>query len=131
MRAAKWSSAALLAALPAGLFLHHNAPVSTAASLPRPVVHRPVSLRLTGTIVALKSATSTTPRPTGSRSNFNRGGDGGDMRGGDFSLTLLTMAQAGARVKVGDVVAQFDPQNQRLRLDDYADGLAQLGGGLE
>jgi HlyD family secretion protein len=56
------------------------------------------------------------------------GGGGRDMGGGggpmnDFSLVLLHLASPGARVNVGDEVAQFDPQLQKERLDDYRDSL--------
>jgi multidrug resistance efflux pump len=39
---------------------------------------------------------------------------------------LLTLAKPGTHVKQGDVVAQFDPQNQLQRLDDYKDTVIQL-----
>ena len=56
------------------------------------------------------------------------GGGGRDMGGGggpqnDFSLVLLHLASPGAKVKAGDEVAQFDPQLQKERLDDYRDSL--------
>jgi HlyD family secretion protein len=44
----------------------------------------------------------------------------------DFSLVLIKLAQPGSRVKAGDVIAQFDPQMQQQRLDDYKDSLIQL-----
>ena len=44
---------------------------------------------------------------------------------GDFSLVLLKLASPGVRVKTGDVVAEFDPQNQLQRLDDYKDSAVQ------
>jgi multidrug efflux pump subunit AcrA (membrane-fusion protein) len=47
------------------------------------------------------------------------GGGGGGMMGGGFGLTLLKLAPAGARVKKGDVVAEFDNETQVRRLDDY------------
>jgi HlyD family secretion protein len=36
------------------------------------------------------------------------------------------LAKAGTHVRNGDVVAQFDPQNQLQRLDDYKDTVVQL-----
>jgi HlyD family secretion protein len=54
------------------------------------------------------------------------GGPGGGGPGGDFNLVLLHLAKAGLRVKAGDVVAEFDPQNQLQRLDDYKDSVVQL-----
>lgn len=45
--------------------------------------------------------------------------------GGDFMLVLLQVAAAGAHVKKGDVVAEFDRQYQMLRIDDYKDTVVQ------
>jgi len=99
------------------------------------------SLRVNGTVAAQKFAALLAPRITGSRSGINRGGDnnfggpggggggggnpGGGM-GGDFTLILLHLAKAGVHVKAGDVVAEFDPQFQAQRLDDYKDSVIQL-----
>jgi HlyD family secretion protein len=44
---------------------------------------------------------------------------------GDFSLILMHLANPGIRVKTGEVVAEFDPQLQLQRLDDYKDTLDQ------
>src|SRR5262249_27555461 len=75
----------------------------------------------------LKSVTLTAPRIRGSRSGLNRGGDTAAIRGGgDFNLVLLSLVKPGARVKAGDVVAQFDAQSQQDRLDDYRDTVLQL-----
>jgi HlyD family secretion protein len=82
-------------------------------------------LRLTGTIAAEKSVTLLAPRIQGSRSDFNRGGPGGGG-GLDFNLVLLHLAKPGMMVKAGDVVAEFDTQNQAQRLDDYRDTVVQL-----
>jgi HlyD family secretion protein len=84
------------------------------------------TLRLSGSIEALNAISLTAPRILGSRSGFNRGGDGGGGGGSDFNLVLLTLAKAGTPVKEGDVVAQFDPQNQLQRLDDYRDTVVQM-----
>jgi multidrug resistance efflux pump len=93
-----------------------------------------VTLRLTGSFAALKSAYLLAPRILGSRSGFNRGGDtnfggpaGGAVGGGgDFNLVLLSLAKAGTRVHEGDVVGQFDTQSQVQRLDDYRDTVVQF-----
>lgn len=95
------------------------------------------TVRVTGTVAAMNSASLMAPRILGSRSGVNRGGDtnfsgplGGGGAGGaggaDFNLVLLTLAKAGTHVKAGDVVAQFDPQSQLQRLDDYKDTVVQL-----
>jgi multidrug efflux pump subunit AcrA (membrane-fusion protein) len=54
-------------------------------------------------------------------------------RGGpaDFQLVLTELAEAGKKVKEGDVVAVFDAVNMRLRLDDEQADRVQLEGQLE
>jgi HlyD family secretion protein len=100
------------------------------------------TIRVNGTVAAERSASLLAPRILGSRGDFNRGGDGGGRPGGgggggggmaggggpggDFSLVLLTLGKAGSHVKVGDIVGQFDPQNQMQRLDDYKDSVIRL-----
>ena len=49
----------------------------------------------------------------------------------DFELVLVNVASPGARVKKGDVVAEFDRQYMLLRLDDYKDSVAQLEANLK
>jgi HlyD family secretion protein len=88
---------------------------------------RAAALRVAGSISAIKSVSLLAPRVLGSRSGVNRGGDGGGGGGGgDFNLVLLSLAKAGTKVAAGDVVAQFDSQNQVQRLDDYRDAVIQL-----
>ena len=96
------------------------------------------TVRVNGTVAAQNSAALLAPRIMGSRGDANRGGDGqgrqpgggggGGMGGpgGDFSLVLLHLAKAGIHVKAGDMIAEFDPQNQLQRLDDYKDSVIQL-----
>jgi HlyD family secretion protein len=106
------------------------------------------TIRVNGTIAARDRWNILAPRIQGSRSDVNRGGMGGGNAGGgggrgsgggasqigfggggpsgDFSLILMKLAAPGSRVKKGDVVAQFDPQMQNQRLDDYKDSLIQL-----
>ena len=101
------------------------------------------TIRVNGTVSAQNFAALLAPRILGSRGNFNRGGDGGGSGGGgdrgggggmggpggggpgDFNLVLMQLAKPGVRVKTGDIVAQFDPQNQLQRLDDYKDSAIQ------
>ena len=109
------------------------------------------TIRVNGTIAAETSQALLAPRILGSRGDFNRGGDGGGAwrrrwrwrkrrrwrrrcgggmmggggPGGDFQLALMSLAKAGTHVKQGDVIAQFDPQNQMQRLDDYKDSVVQ------
>ena len=100
------------------------------------------TIRVNGTVAAQSSQALLAPRIMGSRGDFNRGGDGGGRQGGggggnagggggmggpggDFQLVLMTLAKPGMRVKTGDVVGQFDPQNQMQRLDDYKDFVVQ------
>ena len=67
------------------------------------------TLRLTGTTEAEDSMQLRAPYLRGRRS---RG------RPGAFQLTLEDLIEAGARVREGDVVAEFDPVGMRNRLDD-------------
>ena len=112
------------------------------------------TIRVAGTISAERFAALLAPRIMGSRGNVNRGGDfgrgggGGAFAGGgtvmsaspaaqtgpvmggggpmtDFSLILLRLAKPGLHVKTSDVVAEFDPQLQLQRLDDYKDAVDQ------
>jgi multidrug efflux pump subunit AcrA (membrane-fusion protein) len=46
-------------------------------------------------------------------------------RGGGSSLTLIHMAEGGAEVKKGDVVAEIDPERLRQQIDDYEDTISQ------
>jgi HlyD family secretion protein len=99
------------------------------------------TVRVNGTVAAQNSAALLAPRSLGSRGDFIRGGDGGGRQssgggggggggmggpGGDFSLVLLHLGKAGSHVKQGDVIAEFDPQNQAQRYDDYKDTVIQL-----
>jgi multidrug efflux pump subunit AcrA (membrane-fusion protein) len=85
------------------------------------------TLRVSGTLEAEKFVTLLAPRIQGSRSGLNRGGPGGGG-GLDFNLVLLRLAKPGTMVKAGDVVGQFDTENQLQRLDDYRDAVVQLEG---
>jgi multidrug efflux pump subunit AcrA (membrane-fusion protein) len=49
----------------------------------------------------------------------------------DFNLTVLKLAEPGAHVKQGDVIAEFDRQVQLLRQDDYLDTVKQLDDNIE
>ena len=84
------------------------------------------TVRVNGTVNAKNFAALMAPRILGSRSGLNRGGDSGSIGPmGDFSLVLMKFAKPGVHVKTGDVVAEFDPQNQLQRLDDYKDSAVQ------
>jgi len=108
------------------------------------------TVRVNGTVNAQNFAALMAPRILGSRTGLNRGGDGGDSGGGgrqggggggggggagggfggggpmgDFSLVLMKLAKPGIHVKAGEIVAEFDPQNQLQRLDDYKDTAVQ------
>jgi multidrug resistance efflux pump len=106
-------------------------PAVPAATAARRAVR--ATVRMSGTLSAMKSVALLAPRILGSRSGVNRGGDsnfggaaGGGASGSDFNLVLLNLVKAGSHVKTGDVVAQFDPQNQLQRLDDYKDTVVQM-----
>ncbi|MEO8027667.1 MAG: HlyD family efflux transporter periplasmic adaptor subunit [Bryobacteraceae bacterium] len=56
---------------------------------------------------------------------FNFGGGGGGGFGGEFSLSLLSLAKSGSTVQKDQVVAEFDRQNMMNRVDDYKASVAQ------
>jgi HlyD family secretion protein len=148
-RTAMWGIALAVVVLAGGIGLYVNnqsqsktsggGPVVSVATVAVGLGDLNASLRVNGTVAAQKFAALLAPRITGSRSGINRGGDamfgggggggggnpGGGM-GGDFTLILLHLAKAGIHVKSGDVVAEFDPQFQAQRLDDYKDSVVQL-----
>ena len=55
------------------------------------------------------------------------GGGGGGAGGpsGDFALVLMSLPNAGGRVKKGDPVAEFDRVSMLNRIDDYKDSVIQ------
>lgn len=72
-------------------------------------------LRVSGTVEAVKAVTIVTPRLSGPASN---------------SLVITRLASAGSRVRAGDVVVQFDPQDQvqtaQDRRAEYLDFTEQI-----
>lgn len=136
---AKWLISLFLILILGGLAYWKFRP---AAKTGGPVITVPVTsaiagdlqrtVRVTGTVAARNFASLLAPRVLGSRSNVNRGGMGGALAGGasDFNLILLHLVKAGAHVKKDEVVAQFDPTNQLLRLDDYKDAVIQTNNSI-
>jgi multidrug resistance efflux pump len=139
-RKMRWCIPPVAAACALGIIHHYEtkaAPkassdaVETTAS-PAPATTSSVSTRVIGSVAALNSVSLLAPRIPGSRSGINRGGDiSGGAGGLDFNLVLLSLAKPGTRVKAGDIVAQFDPQNQMQRLDDYKDTVVQLENNIQ
>jgi len=87
------------------------------------------TVRIAGTVAAEQYASIMAPRIQGNRGNYNRGGQGGNGGNGnnnDFNLLLTKLAEPGSSIKAGDVVAEFDTEAQRTRLDDYKDSVVQL-----
>lgn len=138
-RTALWGTLLVLAVLAGGVALYLNTrPGQKAANKGGGIVTIPTvavslgglneTIRVSGTVAAQNFAALLAPRIRGSRGDFNRGGDRGGGGGGmgDFSLVLLKLETPGKRVKTGDVVAQFDPQFQAQRYDDYKDSVVQL-----
>jgi multidrug efflux pump subunit AcrA (membrane-fusion protein) len=130
-----WTLVVILVVLAAGVAYYYKtqagakvatkgtlASVSTIVIAPGEVTS---TIRVSGTIGAQNFAALLAPRILGSRTGMNRGGDGGGPMG-DFNLVLMKLAKPGVRVKTGDIVAEFDPQNQLQRLDDYKDSAIQL-----
>ena len=134
-----WIVPLVLMAAAAGYLVYRNANADrrTAAGGKGAVAVGAVSLgdlystvRISGTVVAERSAIIRAPRILGSRGDVNRGGGGAHDHGPaghpDFILNLIHLARAGTHVRAGDVVAEFDPENQLQRLDDYRDSVVQL-----
>ncbi len=151
----KWPIFLLLVAILGGLGYYlwqsnqaatSGGPITTIQTVAADLGNVDASIRINGTIAAKTQYSIMAPRIQGSRSDMNRGGSanmqGGGGRGSvggggggpqgfgasmmtDFSLVLIKLAAPGSRVKAGDVIAQFDPQMQRQRMDDYKDQLAQ------
>ncbi len=87
------------------------------------------TVRIAGTVAAERYASIMAPRIQGNRGNYNRGGQGGNGGNGannDFNLLITKLATPGAWVQAGEVVAEFDTEAQRTRLDDYRDSVVQL-----
>jgi HlyD family secretion protein len=133
----RWGTPAILFLLIGGLLYHWNSTAHARRSTNQAIAAVPsgavsvgdlkATVVIQGTVAAMNSAYLLAPRILGSRSGMNRGGDVSSVvPGGDFNLVLLSLAKAGSHVSKGDVVAQFDPQNQLLRLDDYKDSVIQL-----
>ena len=136
-RRLRWGAPALLFLLAGGLAYHWSSTAQAKHSSKAEAIGIPAgavsvgdlhaTVVIQGTVAALNSTFLLAPRILGSRSGMNRGGDiSSVVPGGDFNLVLLSLAKAGSHVKKGDVVGQFDPQNQLLRLDDYKDSVIQL-----
>jgi len=141
-----WGIALAVVLLAGGAALYRNSQNQTSTSGGGPVIAVPTAavaignlnatIRINGTVAAKNFASLLAPRIMGSRTGMNRGGTdanfggpaggGGGGMGGDFTLILLHLAKAGLHVKTGDVVAEFDPQFQLQRLDDYKDSVVQL-----
>jgi HlyD family secretion protein len=88
------------------------------------------TVRVTGTVVAERYAAIRAPRILGSRGDFHRGGEGAHDHGAaghsDFTLTILRIEKGGTPVEAGDVIVEFDAENQAQRVDDYRDSVVQL-----
>jgi len=138
-RPARWAIPLALVLIAGGLAYYLKSRAAAKTGGAGPVITVPVvsvvvgdinrTVRVTGTVTAKNFASLLAPRIQGSRSNTNRGGMGGMGLGGpngsDFNLVLLHLIKAGTHVKKDDAVAQFDPTNQLLRLDDYKDFVIQ------
>jgi len=144
-RTALWGTLLALALLAGGAAYYLNTQSQEKVAGGTPILTVPTfvvatgdlsaTVRVNGTVSAQNFASLLAPRIMGSRGNFNRGGaggggggnqgGGGGGPGGDFSLVLMHLATAGTHVKTGDVAAEFDPQFQVQRQDDYRDFVVQ------
>lgn len=83
----------------------------------------------TGTAATTSTALGTNGLGTTSSGLIGSGGTGGPAGtpwASDFALVLTKLAEPGSHVKKGEVVAEFDPQYQSNRLDDYKATVLQL-----
>jgi biotin carboxyl carrier protein len=90
----------------------------------------------TGTTTAAASSTALGSNGLGTTSSglIGSGGTGGPAStpgGSDFALVLTRIAEPGSHVKKGEVVAEFDPQYQLNRLDDYKATVLQLDANIK
>jgi len=139
-RTALWGTLIALALLAGGAAYYLNTqsqgkvsggtPIITVSTVVVGMGDLQATVRVNGTVSAQNFASMLAPRIMGSRGNFNRGG-AGNQGGGDFTLVLMHLAKAGSRVKTGDVAAEFDPQFQMQRLDDYKDSVVQLDNSIK
>jgi len=74
------------------------------------------TIRVTGSTASSRSSYLIAPRLGGTRSFRDQG---------ELGLTLLRLLPAGASVKKGQVVAEFDRHAMMLRLDDYRASVTQ------
>ena len=84
-----------------------------------------------GSNVSVTTGSSSPAVSTGGGGGATGGGGGGGGAmggggGGEFALVLQTAAKPGARVKKGEVVAEFDRESMLTRLDDYRASVAQM-----
>lgn len=99
---------------------------STAATADRPPATEPAAtpvartIRLTGSTAAAESMVLRAPYLRGNRS---RGGGASD-----FNTELAKLAEPGTKVKKGDIVAVFDNENMRNRLDNNEADVAEAQG---
>ena len=105
------AACALAAVAGAGLYLHARAPEPQSDARPQTfkVVRRDFvrGLRLSGTVEAVEATTISTPRLAGQNNN---------------SLIITTLVRAGLLVHPGDLLVEFDRQEQmRNALDKQAE----------
>ncbi len=90
-----------------------GAPVATTAPAPSAGDAPAVAVRLAGTVEAIRATTVLVPRLLGQSVN---------------SLTITRLAKAGTHVNVGDVLVEFDPQDQQRIASDRQGEVADLDG---
>lgn len=145
-RTALWGSLLGLAVVAGGAAYYLNTQPQSKVSGAAPIVTVSTAVvgtgdllatvRVNGTVAAQNFASLLAPRVIGSRSSFNRGGAAapqptGGGGPGDFTLVLMRLAKAGSHVNSGEVAAEFDPQFQLQRLDDYKDSVIQLDNSIK
>lgn len=90
--------------------------IATAAPVAAPGTDAPQPLRLAGTVEAVRATTVLVPRLFGQSVN---------------NLTITRLARAGTHVNVGDVLVEFDPQDQQRIASDRQAEVADLDGQIQ
>ncbi len=104
------------------LVAHEAAPASAAdRAAPRPAAGHPsaeppAKIRLSGTVEAVRASTVVVPRLAGQATN---------------SLVITALVPAGTRVGPGDVLVQFDPQDQIRNAMDRRAEVVDLDGQIQ
>lgn len=114
-------SVAALGAAVIGIAACGNAPAKSGGSAPAATAAAPAAssdhpIRLTGTVEAVRASTVIVPRLAGQSVS---------------TLTITHLASAGSAVKIGDMLVEFDPQEQQRIASDRLAEVVDLDGQIQ